>query len=369
MDARKRLIQRLRQRGAAVRTVHHNRARLARTTAILAAASVVLAGCGGPAAEEGAAGSEFAPLALSMPVVPPNFHMLQPWLAQELGLFDKYGIEVEIVSLETGVDALRGAEAGSADIAAVPTPTLINAVAHGAEVKAYHTYTPGLDAQMVATADVASCDDLRGKVLGIDEVGGYAEVLTKFFYSSCGLTQDDVEYGSFPGAEGQAMGQGQASSGVLSIDEAANVIAEFPDADLQVLANLWEVVPEWHNAGFASPTSIITEKREELVRFVAANYEATAYMYDTANKDEVVEIAWEVTGVDATILADTYDIFVEDEIWTRGCGGYPEAMVAFTAAEQVELGNIDSPEQVPAYDEIVDTSICEDAEALVESGA
>ena len=66
-----------------------------------------------------------------MPVIPPNFVHVMPWVAQEQGFYEEFGIEVEIVSLDTGVTALRGAEAGSADIAAVPTPTLINAVAQG----------------------------------------------------------------------------------------------------------------------------------------------------------------------------------------------------------------------------------------------
>lgn len=316
------------------------------------------------AAEGGA--EDLAPLAVSMPVVPPNFVMLQPWLSQELGFFEHFGLpEVEIVSLETGVDALRGAEAGSADIAAVPTPTLINAVAQGAQVKAYYTYSPGLEVQMVVAPEIQSCEDLDGKVLAVDEVGGFAEVLTKFYYQSCGLTQDDVQYGNFPGAEGQAIAQGQAVSGVLHIDEAQGVIEQFPDAGLHVLANLWEVVPDWHYAGYASPVAILEQKREELVRFVAANICATEFMYDTGNKDRVVEIGVEITGLSESIISDTYDTFVEDEIWPKD-NGYPEEMVEFTAQQQVELGNIEDPGQVPSYDEVVDPSIYDDARALVD---
>lgn len=338
--------------------------------AALLCLTLLAAACGGGAEEPATAGGddggeELAPLAVSMPVVPPNFVQLQPWLAQELGYFEDLGLEVEIVSLETGVDALRGAEAGSADIAAVPTPTLINAVAEGADVKAYYTYAPPLDVQLIVREDINSCEDLAGEVVGVDEVGGFAETLTKYYYQSCGLTQDDVEYGNFPGAEGQAIAQGQAASGVLHIDEAQGVIEQFPDAGLKPLADLWEIVPDWHYAGYASPASILEEKREELVLFVAANIMATQFMQDEANKDQVVEVGAEITGLSPEIIADTYDTFLADGLWPSD-HGYPEDMVSFTAEQQVEIGNIASADEVPDYDQLVDTSIYTDALALVE---
>jgi NitT/TauT family transport system substrate-binding protein len=360
--------------------------RLIRLT-LLTALLFIAAACGGGAAEQGegddgggdatserAAGSEAGPaedgggeleeIVVSMPVVPPNFVMIQPWVAQEQGFYEKYGVPVEIISLETGIAALRGAQAGSADVGAAPTPALIAAVAEGADVKGYYTYSPGLEAQMVVTEDVQSCEDLEGKVLGVDEIGGFAEVLTRAVYTSCGLTQDDVQYQSFPGAEGQAMAQGQASSGVLHIDEAENVIRQFPDAGLHVLENLWETVPLWHYAAYASPQGILDGKHDSIVAFTAGNICATRYMQDTANKDAVVAFASELTEVPEDIVANTYDTFVEDEIWPDD-HGLPQDMIEFTGQQQVDLGAIEEA-NLPAYEDVVDLSIYEEATALVD---
>jgi len=300
-----------------------------------------------------------------MPVIPPNFVHVMPWVAQDQGFYEDFGIEVELLSLDTGVTALRGAEAGSADIAAVPTPTLINAVAQGGSVKGFYTYSPKLDVQLVVTGDISSCADLGGRVVGVDEVGGFAEVLTKKFYTSCGLTQDGVTYGNFPGAEGQAMAQGQAVSGVLHIDEAAAVMQQFPDAGLKSLVNLWEVVPDWHYAGYAAPQQILDERRDEMIAFTAANIAANEFMSNPANKEAVLDTAEEVTGLDRAILADTYDTFLEDDLWPDD-NGYPQPMVDYTADQQVELGNIDESEK-PAYEDLVDASIYDEARSLVDS--
>ncbi|HSF26947.1 MAG TPA: ABC transporter substrate-binding protein [Actinomycetes bacterium] len=327
------------------------------------AALVLMTGCSGDDSGTASEG-ELKSLSLSMPVIPPNFVHIMPWVAQDQGFYDDFGLSVKIVSLDSGVTALRGAEAGSADIAAVPTPTLINAVAQGSHVKGFYTYSPKLDVQMVVTKDISSCADLKGRVLAVDEVGGFAEVLTQQFYSSCGLTKNDVKYGNFPGAEGQAMAQGQSVSGVLHIDEAAGVMEQFPNAGLKVLANLWEVVPQWHYAGFAAPQEILDKKRDEIIAFTAANIKAKEFMSDRSNKDAVLDTAEEVTGLSRDILSDTYDTFLKDGLWPEA-NGYPQDMVAYTADQQVKLGNIQES-QKPAYDDVVDTSIYEAALALID---
>lgn len=310
------------------------------------------------------AGGKLSDITVSMPVIPPNFVHVMPWVAQDQGFYDKFGLKVKLVSLDTGVTALRGAQAGSADIAAVPTPTLISANAQGASVKSFYTYAPGLDSQMVVSKDIHSCEDLKGQVVGVDEVGGFAEVLTKQFYRSCGLTKDDVKYGNFPGAEGQAIAQGQAVSGVLHIDEAAAVMAQFPEAGMHVLANLWDVVPEWHYAAFAAPQKILDDKRDEIIAFTAANIMATEFMNDSANKDAVLDTAEEVTGLERKFLSDAYDTFLKDKLLPEE-NGLPKDMIDYTVDQQVELGNIKESDK-PSYDELVDVSIYDEARALVD---
>lgn len=351
--------------------LRHNRSNLVALAAV--GSLLLLAACGSdspddPGAEEtGTSGGngELTKISVSMPVIPPNFVHAMPWVAQDQGFYEDFGLEVELISLDSGVTSLRGAEAGSADIATPPTPTLINAVAQGSSVKAFYTYSPRLEVQLLVTPEISSCEDLAGNVVGVDEIGGFAEVLTKMVYQSCGLTQDDVTYGNFPGAEGQAMAQGQAVSGVLHIDEAAGVIQQFPDAGLYPLVDLWNEVPQWHYAGFATTDELLEEKRDDIVAFVAANIAANNFMRDTANKDAVLDTAEEVTGLDREILSDTYDTFIAEGLWEYD-NGYPQDMVEYTIDQQVELGNI-TEDQRPTYEDLVDPSIYEDALALFES--
>ncbi|MGH2404319.1 MAG: hypothetical protein ACRDGN_07620, partial [bacterium] len=46
-------------------------------------------------------------LGLAMPTTPPNLVHIPPWIAQDTGIFAKYGIEVKIFTFEGGPAALR----------------------------------------------------------------------------------------------------------------------------------------------------------------------------------------------------------------------------------------------------------------------
>lgn len=340
----------------------HKPSRMQAAVSLGAAAALLLTSCSGQGDEgEG----DLSKLTVTMPVIPPFFQITTPWVAQDQGFYDDFGLEVKLVSLDSGITALRGSMAKSADIAGVPTPSVINAAAQGSDVKAFFSYSHALDVQLVVTPDVESCEDLRGKTLGIDEVGGFGEVLTRKFYASCGLTPEDVTYTNVAGAQAQAMVQGQTSSGVLHIDQAAEAMSKFPDAGLQPLADFWHELPDWHYSGFVAPESLLEERREDVVAFTAANILATEFMKDESNKEAVLDTAEKVTQKSRDILSDAYDAFLANGLWPE-THGYPKDMVEYTIDQQVQLGNITN-DQAPSYEDLVDVSIYEEALALIDA--
>jgi ABC-type nitrate/sulfonate/bicarbonate transport system substrate-binding protein len=119
--------------------------------AIAFSTMLIVTGCASDTESAAGDGKALEKIAVSMPVIPPNFVMVMPWVAQEQGFYKEFGLEVDIVSLDSGVTALRGGQAGSADIAAVPTPTLINEVGQGATVS---TNTNDLTVRAVRSAAV-----------------------------------------------------------------------------------------------------------------------------------------------------------------------------------------------------------------------
>src|SRR5262249_5651368 len=141
---------------------------------------------------------------------PPSMVHLPPYVAKDMGFFDEVGLDVEIKSFEGGVGALRGGISGGLDIVATSSDPLFAAIQQGAPVKAIGTYAPKLSVVMMAAPDIKSPKDLKGKKLGIQEVGGFNDVMSRLVLQGAGISPNDVQFVNVAPANGVQAGHAAA---------------------------------------------------------------------------------------------------------------------------------------------------------------
>jgi NitT/TauT family transport system substrate-binding protein len=291
-----------------------------------------------------------------VPVTPPNVVHLPPYIAKEMGFFNDLNIDVELVTFEGGTQTLRGSVAGGLDITGTSSDPAIIGAARGAGTKVLGTYSHKLSQSMLVQGDIKSCKDLKGRKIGIQEVGAFNEVMSRAVMASCGLTPKDVEYVPVS-TKGRVAGllSGQIDTAILHVDQA--IVAKKKKADLNILVNLWEPLPKWLYAANIAPEKEIKENRQLYIDIMTALVKANRFIYN--NKAKTVEIGVKYTQQDADAVAQTYDILAAVGAWPVN-DGLPKDMVEWTINRQVELGTIKAQEK-PSYDKLVDISIVEAA--------
>jgi NitT/TauT family transport system substrate-binding protein len=291
-----------------------------------------------------------------VPVTPPNVVHIPPYVAKEMNFFGEQNIDVEFITFEGGVQTLRGSVAGGLDITGTSSDPAIVAAARGAGTKVLGTYSHKLSQSMLVQGDIKSCKDLKGRKIGIQEIGAFNEVLSRAVLASCGLTPKDVDYVPVS-TKGRVAGllSGQIDSAILHVDQA--IVAKKKKADLNILVNLWEPLPKWLYAAYIAPEKEIVGNRQLYVDIMTALVKANRYIYN--NKAKTVEIAAKYTQQDADAIGQTYDILANAGAWPVN-DGLPKDMVEWTINKQVELGNVKAPEK-PTYEKLVDISIVEAA--------
>src|SRR5205823_11796872 len=131
------------------------------------------------------------------------------------------------------------------------------------------TYAPKLSVVITAASDIKTPRDLKGRKIGIQEVGGFNEVMARLLLQNAGLTPQDVEYVSVSTANRvSSMVQGQTEATTLHIDQFYAATALKPD--LVVLARMWDVVPDWWYSAFVAREDTIKDRHEDLVNFMTA---------------------------------------------------------------------------------------------------
>jgi NitT/TauT family transport system substrate-binding protein len=291
-----------------------------------------------------------------VPVTPPNVVHIPPYVAKEMGFFNDLNIDVEFVTFEGGTQTLRGSVAGGLDITGTSSDPAIIGAARGAGTKVIGTYSHKLSQSMLVQGDIKTCKELKGRKIGIQEVGAFNEVMSRAVMASCGLTPKDVDYvpvstkGRVPG-----LLSGQIDTAILHVDQA--IVAKKKKPDLNILVNLWETLPKWLYAAYIAPEKEIKANRQMYIDIMTALTKANRFMYN--NKAKTVEIAVKYTQADSDAVSQTYDILAAAGAWPVN-DGLPKDMVEWTINRQVELGTIKAAEK-PSYDKLVDVSIIDAA--------
>lgn len=172
-------------------------------------AAVTVTACGGAnATPSGAPATSAAAVATATPkpaptkikssygnVTPSN---LAPFMAKELGLFEKYNLDVDLSLIDGGNASSAALLGGNVQVANFGGTEAMSAFAGGADVQVVALFVPVTPWQLLAKADYKSPSDLKGKVVGVASIGGSAYVAAVSAMRKMGLDPDkDVTIQAF----------------------------------------------------------------------------------------------------------------------------------------------------------------------------
>jgi NitT/TauT family transport system substrate-binding protein len=126
------------------------------------------------------------------------------FVAHERGYFAEEGFELEFTTFDSGAQMVASAAAGQLDvIAAVPSPSLFNALARGIDLKAVaaESWTGTflvLRKELADSGQVRSLADLRGKRVSFNLEGIPVDYALRLAFEKSGLRLDEVEVQRLP---------------------------------------------------------------------------------------------------------------------------------------------------------------------------
>lgn len=162
-------------------------------------------------------------------------------LAKQLGEYDKAGLDVELVDLKGGSDALKAVLGGSADVVSGYFDHCVNLAAKKQELQSFVVYDryPGLVLVVSPkqTGKITSVKNLAGKRVGVSAPGSSTDFFLKYQLKKNGLDPTGTAViGIGLGATAvAAMQQGQIDAAVM-LDPAVTVL-QGSHKDLTILSD------------------------------------------------------------------------------------------------------------------------------------
>lgn len=192
----------------------------------------------------------------------------------EKGFFEEEGLDVEFITTK---DPIAGLTSKDIDVVDVATTTAIVAAGKGAPVKIvssmFRTKGPFY---LIASPEIKTVEDLKGKKVGIAVFGSGLEVYTRVILKEHGLKPEDVTF--------IANSTHQAAYASLETGQVDATIIHEPFASLaekqgkgHIIATGWDYLPTFHTGVLAARDGILNEKPELVEKLLRAYFKSQEY--------------------------------------------------------------------------------------------
>lgn len=270
------------------------------------------------------------------------------YVGVEQKIFQKHGLEAELVGIATGPDALAALLASGVDVMLNSGDNLMRAIEKGSpDMRVIIGNTRQMPFSVVARHGVASdgggfqqgMRGLLGKKLGVIQRGSSTEIIFRSLFTTAGLNPDDASWISVGGV-GTALPalQNQVIDAYLAFEPFQTVIVhQAKSGHIVVDLRKGEAV-----SGFADfPYNFYIARGEDLKsrpdvmrRTVAAFAEAHAYVQSAANFDAVVDTAAKYVKMEPALLRQ----MVKDNLGSLGPAVSDAAIQKWIAFARQSLG-------------------------------
>lgn len=234
-----------------------------------------------------------------------------PWIAKDAKIYEKHGLDVELVLVKGSGQTSSAILGGSLFAAPVAVPQVMLANLAGADlVNIAHT-VPGVQSKLLVKQEIKRPEDIKGKRIATSSIGSLGDFLFKYIIRKNGMDpMRDVIWLSIgtPQERLQALSSGRADAADLS----------YP-IDAQALRLGYHVLWDARKEVVYPSMSVVTRRktlqddRDTVMRMLRSHVEAIAYF--KTHKDFSMKVLGKYLRTnDQELLEGSYEIFRQDFI-------------------------------------------------------
>ena len=227
------------------------------------------------------------------------------WVAHEAGIFRKYGLDVQLIFVESGSRTVQTLISGDVVAAQVAGPSVIQSNLQGSGVVLIAGILNTMDYKLIVSRDITRPDQLKGKTVAVSRIGSSSDFATRYALEKYGLIPDKdvsiLQIGSQP-ARFSALETGKIHGVMIAIP----LTAKAAKMGYNTLADLQMLGLEYQHTGVAVTQNVIKTQPELVRNVLKAFVEAIHYM-KTHRKEAIAILGKYLKTDDPEALVEAYE--------------------------------------------------------------
>ena len=227
------------------------------------------------------------------------------WFAYEGGFFRKYGLDAQLIFIESGSRMVQTLVSGDVVAAQVGGAPVVQSNLQGSGVVIIAGLLNTMDYKFVVSRDITRPDQLKGKTVAVSRVGSSSDFATRYTLEKYGLVPDKdvaiLQIGSQP-ARFSALESGRIHGVMIAIP----LTARAAKLGLNILADLQMLGLEYQHTSLAVSQTMI-KTQPDLVRNVLKSFVEGIHYAKTHRRDALAILAKYLKTDDADALQEAYE--------------------------------------------------------------
>ena len=230
-------------------------------------------------------------------------NQLPMYVAKDLGLFEKYGLNVELIVITGGARGLQALFGGSTQSANMAGMAPVRAVLSGGDIVIVGAILNKSLQKFVARKEIRNPTELRGKKIGVANFGGSSEFGALLALREWKVPLESVSVVPTGGGRERvlALEAGGIDGTLLSYAEATQVAKK----GMTILAEMTELVPEFPDRLIMVRRSYLEKERQSVKGFLQAISEGIVKV--RTDRERTVASLVKHLRLDRRLAEETYE--------------------------------------------------------------
>ncbi|HXK28517.1 MAG TPA: ABC transporter substrate-binding protein [Candidatus Binatia bacterium] len=207
------------------------------------------------------------------------------WVGIEKGLFKKYGLDVRMLQVRSGPLIAATLASGSVQVVWTAPSSILSAASAGLKVSCLASTTNILPRELVVQKEIRTFDELRGRVFGVQSIGGGLWLQTMVVLETLGIDPEAYHLrmrviGDIP-TVAQALMSGNIDAAVLP-----NSFSDLAKRSGAISLGGQLIVPFQSNV-LCSSRDFVAKSPDLATRLIQGMIEAVLVIYDPSHREDV----------------------------------------------------------------------------------
>jgi len=236
----------------------------------------------------------------------PGARALPFWMAQELGLFSKYGVDVEPVFIRGAPILVAGLASGDIHVGSTGGSATLAAVAGGQDLKIIATFASRNTFDLIAQPSIKRPEDLKRKRIGLTSIGGTTWMALLLWLEHFGLDVQRDQMQLQPTGE-QALTVQALEAGVVNAAILDGIFSRrVKSKGFTTLGEYSDLKYQFVSQALVVQRSLLQQRGDMLENLLKAEIEGLAFVLAPKNKSAVIRTLMRRMKADASAAEDGY---------------------------------------------------------------